>query len=285
MQGKTLRLSLFPPVTDQEPPAPYLAEGNGWYTSTELARAGWYEDGQHGGVVAALLAGEIEKVPTLTRMEVGRLTVELFRRIPTVRLQVTTQIRREGKKVQLVEASLSDGSLELARAVALRIRVADLDLPESAKPSTKTPKLPDQLPALDLTGWGVGKAGDVVFHRRAIDIREAEGSYRELGPAAIWVRLMKPLIAGEEPTQLQRAMVTSDFGNGVGRVLHSGDWYFLNADLTVNLYRYPMGDWVALRSQSLISPGGRGLASSELFDVSGPIGRATQTLFVDRRSD
>ncbi len=270
-------------MTLELPPAPYLPEGNGWYTSTELARAGWYEDGQHGGVVSALLAGEVERVPTLAPMQVSRFTVELFRRVPTVRLQVTTEIMREGKRVQLVAASLSDGSLELARAVALRLRTTEVDLPDSAQPAVAIPTPPDRLPPIDQSVFGVGRSGEIVFHRHGMEMKEAEGSYRELGPAAVWARLTKPVVDGETTTPLQRAVLISDLGNGVGRVLHSKEWLFLNPDLTVNLYRYPRSDWIALRSNSLVSPIGRGLASSELFDLEGPIGRATQTLYVDHR--
>ncbi|HEX6286116.1 MAG TPA: acyl-CoA thioesterase domain-containing protein, partial [Acidimicrobiia bacterium] len=75
------------------------------YESTSLANAGWYDEGQHGGAFAALIVGHVEEnVPTLTEMQVNRLTVEIFRVIPLVDLRIETDVLREGKRIQSVEA-------------------------------------------------------------------------------------------------------------------------------------------------------------------------------------
>ena len=108
------------------PPAPYLPTSDPQVVeSTPLSQSGWYEDGQHGGLVAGLLARAVEAVPTLTPMEVARLTVDIFRVVPTVPLRVATSILREGKRIQLVRAHLSAGDTQVAQATALRLRVAD----------------------------------------------------------------------------------------------------------------------------------------------------------------
>jgi hypothetical protein len=64
------------------------------------------------------------------------------------------------------------------------------------------------------------------------------------------------------------------------------DWrrhLFINADLTVHLYRYPAGEWVCLDAQTLIDAAGIGLADTALLDEAGTIGRAAQSLFVAER--
>jgi hypothetical protein len=88
-------------------------------------------------------------------------------------------------------------------------------------------------------------------------------------------------VAGEQATPLQQVAALADFGNGLSRVL-AGGWWFINADLTVYLERYPEGEWLALRSRTDIDPNGVGLAQSEVFDADGSIGHALQSLFVDR---
>jgi hypothetical protein len=93
--------------------------------------------------------------------------------------------------------------------------------------------------------------------------------------------LVLPLVAGEQATPLQQVAALADFGNGLSRVL-AGGWWFINADLTVYLERYPEGEWLALRSRTDIDPTGVGLAQSEVFDADGSIGHALQSLFVDR---
>src|SRR5262249_60643152 len=59
----------------------------------------------------------------------SRVTVELLRPVPVAPLVLTAHLRRPGRKVQLVEASLSAGSTEVTHATALRIRILDLPVP------------------------------------------------------------------------------------------------------------------------------------------------------------
>ncbi len=266
------------------PAAPYLpTEAPDIVESTPLSRAGWYEDGQHGGVVAALLARAVEATPTLVPMSVARLTVELFRQVPAVPLRSETRVVRQGKRIQVVEASAWADDVEMARATALRLRTTDLDLPAEALTAEPTPPPPDTVAPAG-SSWGVGPTdGRIMFHRHAIEIREVEGSFRELGPAAVWIRMTTPLVAGEQPSPLIRAVVAGDFSNGVSRLLHSSDWVFMNADLNVALHREPQGEWIGLRSTSRLGSTGRGIAHSVLYDLSGPIGHAFQTLYIDRR--
>jgi hypothetical protein len=112
-------------------------------------------------------------------------------------------------------------------------------------------------------------------------MRFVEGDFYEAGPATAWMKLVLPLVAGEQATPLQQVAALADFGNGLSRVL-AGGWWFINADLTVYLERYPEGEWLALRSRTDIDPNGVGLAQSEVFDADGSIGHALQSLFVDR---
>ena len=117
------------------PPAPYLPTADPQVVeSTPLSQSGWYEDGQHGGLVAGLMARAVDAVPTLTPMEIARLTVDIFRVVPTVPLRVTTSILREGKRIQLVRAYLRSGDTELAQATAMRLRIADRPPPRAAMP-------------------------------------------------------------------------------------------------------------------------------------------------------
>lgn len=265
------------------PPAPYLpTDDPALVESTPLAQAGWASAGQHGGVVAALLGRAIETVASLAPMQLARLTVELFRVVPIVPLRVSTAILRQGKQIQVVEASLSDtGGLELARAVGLRLRVADLDLPPAAMSGPVDFPRPETLAPPDMRSWGIGKPGQVLYHRYAVEVREIEGGFRHTGPGSMWMRLLLPLVAGEELTPLTRAVVVGDFVNGLSRLADAGRFVFMNADLTIHLHRHPVGEWVGVSAESRWDGSGRGLATGALFDPHGEIGRSTQTLFLD----
>jgi hypothetical protein len=68
-------------------------------------------------------------------------------------------------------------------------------------------------------------------------------------------------------------------------VLNRNDgWAFINPDLTVYLHRLPAGEWVCLDAVTYVEPHGIGLAESRLFDERGPVGRAAQSLLLERRA-
>ena len=91
-----------------EPAGVYLptAEDN-VYESTQAANAGWYEEGQHAGALAALVVGHIDAVPSLVNMNIARVTLEVFRVVPLVPLRIDTSAVREGKKTR-AELSLHE---------------------------------------------------------------------------------------------------------------------------------------------------------------------------------
>ncbi len=98
-----------------------------------------------------------------------------------------------------------------------------------------------------------------------------------------WARLLVPVVPGEEPTPWQRAVGIADFGNGLSAVVpFDGTSLFINPDLTVHLWREPVGEWIGLDAVTRTSPTGIGLAESAVWDRSGRVGRSLQSLFLDR---
>ena len=92
--------------------------------------------------------------------------------------------------------------------------------------------------------------------------------------------MQRPLVEGETPSGYQRVAVAADSGNGISTVLGFARYNFVNADLTINLLRRPLGEWICVDARTLLAPNGCGLAESRLFDEGGLIGRATQSLAV-----
>lgn len=252
------------------------------FESTPLANAGWYEEGQHGGALAALMVSRVEAVPTLVPMEVARATIEIFRVVPLVPLTVRTSVIREGKRLQTVrvEATGPDGTI-LSMGLVQRLRTADRPLPDHAATETTDLPGPEEARGTRSGEWGIGEPGKVMFHRDAIEIREIHGGFSSIGPGAVWVRPVCDIVAGEEVTPAQRAAIAADFCNGVSRRLDLEDWVFMNSDLTIHIGRYPTGEWVALDAISHYSGRGRGVASGLLWDTGQWVGRSAQTLFLD----
>jgi Thioesterase-like superfamily len=246
------------------------------FRATELTRGPWDPGLQHAGPPAALLGRALEGLGDRTDLQVARVTFEIARPVPIAELRVTTRLLRGGRSVELIEAALLAGEAEVMRATALRVRTTELDLPAGLVPGPRLPGPDAGRPAPFFpTGQAVG-------YHTAMEARFVAGSFQELGPATVWMRMRHPLVPGEPPSPLCRVLVAADSGNGVSAALDYQRWRFINPDLTVYLLRPPTGEWVALEAATSAAAG-IGLADTALHDEQGPIGRAAQALFVDRR--
>ncbi len=251
----------------------------GRYLATELTRGPWDPGAQHAGPPAALLGRELERLPNAEEFQVGRVTCEILRSVPIGPVRVEARVVRPGRRVQLLEAELRDEEGEpLMRASAWRIRTAPVEIPAGALPPEEPPPAPEHGSEVEFfpTGQELG-------YHTAMEARFLEGGFVEPGPATVWLRMRQPLVAGEEPTPLQRVLVIADVGNGVSATLDYGRYLFLNVDLTVHLERMPAGEWVCVDAVTLPQPNGVGTAESVLSDRRGRIGRALQTLLVSER--
>ena len=161
------------------------------------------------------------------------------------------------------------------RCTALLIRAADDEAPQVG--TVAAPRLDD---AEDKPFFPVPYA---VGYHTAMEVRFTAGSFLQRGPATAWLRMRVPLVDGEQPSPLTRVLVAADSGNGVSNVLDFDEYLFVNADLTVHLLRYPLGEWVCLDAATSIDSYGIGLADTALHDEQGQLGRCAQSLFVARR--
>jgi hypothetical protein len=251
------------------------------FLPTELCRGPWSPDAQHGGPPAALLARAVERHEGGAELQVARLTIELLRPVPLTPLTVTTRFARPGRKVQLLEASLRAGEVEVARALALRIRRAALALPADLPEPAAPPPAPTQGRAGQPL-WGAATPRPA-YHADAVDHRFVVGGFDRPGPATDWIRLRVPVVAGEVPSPLSRVAAAADFGNGISWILSPLEGYrFINPDLTIHLHRLPAGEWVCLEAATAVDSEGIGLAESRLWDERGPLGRSLQSLLIER---
>jgi hypothetical protein len=260
------------------PSAFYVSDG-GRFVSSELTRGPWDPGSQHAGPPAALIARELERVPDpdgATDWQIGRITYEILRPVPIEPLAVEARVARPGRSVQHLSASLLGEAGELVRASAWRIARRATELPGGldAEPPPHPPTSAQERPF-----FPTGHNG----YHTAMEYRFVAGSFLEPGPATVWMRMRTPLVAGEEPSPLQRVMVAADSGNGVSATLDWSRFLFINVDLTVHLHRMPATDWVCLDAVTIPEPNGLGLSDTALYDERGSIGRALQTLLVRER--
>jgi hypothetical protein len=249
------------------------------YHATELARGPWDPQAQHGGAPAALLMHALAELPGGEQLELARITYEFMRPVPLGDLDVHTEVARDGRRVQMLEASVHrpDGT-EVVRARALRLERAQGVPPAAATIGPAPPPPPEHGAESDFP-----IRGGTMFGTHAMEIRFVRGGFHEIGPATAWFRLRHPLFEGLAPTGLERLAAAGDFGNGIASQVSWDDYVFINPDLTLYIERIPGGEWIALESSMRIAADGVGLAESVLFDERGRVGRALQSLVIAPR--
>lgn len=257
-------------------PRSIFARSGDQYVATVAALSPWDEDALHGGPPTMLLVRELESVRSDVPMATCRVTVELMRRVGTEPISVRSRVLRPGRRVQLVEASLWSRDIEVARATAVRIRRAQVDVPAALElPPYDLPARP--LRAAD--GYRPGPA----FHRLGVETRAPGPLGRRLGPGWAWFRLRLPLLEGESPSPLVRLAAAADFGSGISNVVDPAATSYINPDLTMSLHREPVGEWILVVGRTSLERHGVGLAEAALFDRLGRIGVAVQSLLVETR--
>lgn len=262
------------------PEALFVPEGD-HYLPTELTRGGWSDVAQHGSPPSGLLAAVIERVSTVVPMQIARFTIDLFRPVPLEPLRVEIHVLRDGKRIQVVEATLSHGDLDVGRATALKIRTTEVSLPAVEQEPWEQPPPPHEATNIaDFWPFGTDLPR---FHRDAIEIRSIDDSFMRPGPGLSWFRLKQPVIAGEEPSPFVRLATLADMANGNSQALDPQAYIYVNPDLTLYAHRLLEGEWVGMKSAAHQHRSGIGLADTRVFDETGPLGRINQAQLLDRR--
>jgi len=253
----------------------FVPEG-GLHRPTESAVGPWDPDLLQGSASAALLARALERADSPYPARPARLAFDLWR--PVSRRPVTTRLSvlREGRKARSVEASLVQDDGVVARCTGLFLRLDPGVTPPGAAPLALPPgpetgrTIPPQVKA-----WSPFFTG--------VDTRVVEGDLLRPGPAAAWFTLTRPLVEGEENSPLVQAVSAADLASGISAVVDLRTWTFVNADLTVTLWRSPVGSWIRVRAETHVGDGGTGSTLASLFDAQGPFGFCAQSLLFDRR--
>jgi hypothetical protein len=267
----------------------FVPDGDG-YLATELTRGPWDPHAQHAGPPAALIAREVERLPADGPLQVGRITYDILRPVPIGPVTVEARVARPGRSVEMAEATLYGEDEELVRARAWRLRASRLDLGgelewegEGSNAVLRRGEAPPGPEAAQAFDAGFFPTGQSLGYHMAMEYRFVAGEFMRPGPATAWMRMRVPLVAGEEPTPVQRVAIAADSGNGISSPLDFRRFVFINVDLTIHLGRAPLGEWICLDSTTLPDQGGVGITDTALYDEAGALGRAAQTLLVSER--
>lgn len=251
-------------------PCFYMREGDAFVPSS-LAASPWERGKQNGVGLGGLATFLIETIPSPVPMTVARLNIDILAAAPREDTFGRTRVLREGKRIQMVEAELVVADRVVARAVALRVRQEDTPPIPEANPHPA----PETLPNVDFM--------NSIAFGGTLETRLVSGALREPGPGVLWVKFAHEHVEGTPLSPLVRAAVLGDFGGGLGSVLDVNAWTYANLDITLNLTRAPVGEWLLVDAATASAGNGVGRSDMILADTAGPFARGHQTLFVAPR--
>jgi Thioesterase-like superfamily len=249
----------------------FVPEGDA-FAPTDWARGPW---GQtiSGNYVGGLLGHVIERDAGDPELQPARLTVDLFRPAALADpVRVETTVVREGRRLKLVDATMTQAGTVVARANALFLRPGEQPAGErwsTAVTMPPVPAAPDPLPDDIVTLiWTYGKNGDTPS--TGLD------AWAHHGPKYIWTRDVAAMVEGIELTPFTRAAMAGDMASSLTHFGADG-LPFINADYTLTLSRLPDGPYLGLAALTHHSHAGVATGTALVVDAKGPIGTATAT--------
>jgi hypothetical protein len=259
--------------SDGAPTCFFVTDGKG-YVPTRLARGPWGPS-ISGNYVGGLLGRTVEQEVDDADLQPARLTVDLLRPVALKPLQLHSSVVRDGRRLRLVDAIMTQDDLIVARASALFLRRSEHTTVDTVWTSPVTmPAVPAEPVML---------AGDVpmVFHSFGRDpVAGSPGvgieEWRHHGQKFAWMRETKFLVDNEPLSPFTRAVMAADVTSSLTHWGTEG-LQFINADYTITLSRLPESVYIGLASLTHYSHAGVATGVATLFDATGPIGSGMAT--------
>jgi acyl-coenzyme A thioesterase PaaI-like protein len=250
------------------------------YVPTEVGGSPWHPGILHGGTATGLLGHAVEAlVPA--GFVVSRITMDLVRPVPKAPLAVSAQVARAGKRLKVIEVDVTHDGKTVCRAAAVLMKTQAITMPDYAPVPHAPPAGPEGLKQfliqdlLDAKGLQIPRG----LHSRV----EVRGDmWADTGRNTSWLRLPVQILEGEALTPFTRVCLMCDLGNGVAQLNIGNATGMINADVTLALFRMPVGEWIGFDSEAQVQATGTGIVHTTLYDGSGSIGYVLQAVMTNR---
>lgn len=241
------------------------------YRPSKHAEGAWSTEDYHFAALAGLITHVIERSRT-GEMMMSRISFDILGRLPFTDITVSTEIKRPGRTIELVEAVAQIG--QRPAIIARAWYLAPSDTTDVCATEYEPLPEPSKCPARAFhQEWDGGYIAQ-------LEARQA--APKRAGRGATWLTSPHTLVDGDTPNSLAEYICRVDTANGINPRQPAEGWAFPNVDLTIHLFRQPEGRWTGLDTAVTWGPGGVGLTASTLHDELGPVGRAEQSLTLRR---
>ncbi|PCJ20842.1 MAG: hypothetical protein COB04_04020 [Gammaproteobacteria bacterium] len=246
------------------------------YTPTEKAAGPWGPTMLHGGSTGGLMAHAMEQASNRDDLQFTRLTLDMFRPVPMAPLTVESRVIRDGKRVQVLEATVFGNGKEVAKGTALKLIPREVVVPEQAVPSANELQVPEELETMSLFGDQAANSFPPGLHLNLLVKRIC--GFGGTGEGEAWFRMPVPVVEGIENSPFVHISTLSDFGNGLGQLYVKNSTGSINADITLYLHRIPTQEWIGFKSKAVMESHGIGVITTHLFDNEGMVGSISQAI-------
>lgn len=215
--------------------------------------------GLQGGAVASLLTAEIEAIAADRQWGTAiSVTASFLRPTPLAPLRTEQTVLTEGGRVSVVDNTLwAVGDAKSCATVRVTLaRERGVDVPGFTEPRQEP---------IDPTRFALRTLRAAHGGPWFMDAMEAR-----VGDRTAWFRLNHSIIDGAGP--LSMVLGPADWSHGVARPVHNvvAD---PNPNLTVQLFKRPVGEWIGARAQTWWQPAsGLGTGHATLLDIHSEIG-------------
>lgn len=248
-----------------------------WFVPTALAGSPWHPALLHGGAPAGLLAHCLEQSVADPHLQPTRLTIDLIRPVPNAPLSVVLRRIRAGKRILLEEAQLQADGKTVAIATGLFVMPQAVTVPDHAPARAPLTPPPQQLEEVSFSDVLFANSGNMPPGLHTTISLRPISTLNESGRGLAWLSLPVPIVEGRMNSPFMRAALAADFSNGVGQLSLGNNLGMINADITLQLFRLPQGEWIGLDATTLVQPNGLGVVTADLHDSQGLCGLVSQT--------
>lgn len=250
----------------------YRHLGGNQFESTIHTQGAWNPYEQHMAPVSGLLVHALEQFQPREGMRLARFNFDILGLIPAGPFTIETTMLRPGKTIELLQAELIAHGRPAVRVTAWRLQTGDT----TAVQACEDDSLGSPADAEPWDGMAIWPGGFI----RSLEGRVAPG--HRPGRGLVWLRSPYSMLDGETSSPLVRLLGLVDSANGISARVEPGPggYMFPNVDLSLHLYREPVGEWLGLETHVTFAGDGIGLTSAVLHDETGPFGRSEQILTV-----
>lgn len=255
----------------------FRAEGD-HLVPQDIARSLWRADQMHGVATSGALARELENAVAAAGREdlrPARYTVDLFKAPSMGPCTLASTVVREGSRLMLVDATLSQEGAVVARASGLFLKVSENPPGEVWEPIEAPAPPPLEIAAVS------EEPRVPIFFSDGIGWSQNFAEHQNGGRKQTWQSALA-VVAGEKPSTFQALAGAADSTSMVVNWGSEGVQY-INTDVTLAISRVPVSQEIGLAAVNRTAHDGIATGSCIVYDREGPIGTTTVTAISNAR--